>query len=701
MNPSTQQGLRRVHNQLQHAGRRLLMIVEGEAEWTLEAVVSILKLLGAEDVLWSSVRAPEQSWVLPAGKANHELGREASHVVYDLYSGLHPDTLAAVAGNIRAGGFLILLCPNLGEWAGFRDPMISRIAVEPWGEASVKTRFLERGAWLLDQYPHKIRYSQVNGLTLCDLPSLANLSRTPDEYGCLTHHQSLAVSAVFRVMTGHRRRPLILEADRGRGKSAAMGIAINILLRAGKQILLTAPRREQVETVLKFASTSTPTGSLQFVAPDRLLECLPSADLLLIDEAAAIAPGLLRKMLRHYSRVVMATTVNGYEGTGRGFAVRFQQHLDRFYPGWVRQIMTEPVRWQPQDWLEDVMDRFLLLRPIAPPQSREAVSEAQISFKQFHYQPETHSEFILNQIFELLVSAHYRTRPVDLRSMLDGSNIRLYLLTQGDQVQAVAMIAQEGELPEHLVDPIFQGRRRPHGQVLPQSLAVHLSHQPALLMTYWRVVRIAVQPHLQGTGLGSKLLQLIAEAAKSEGIDMVGSLFSGDHRVLSFWIANDFAVVRVGYTREATTANHSLLVLQGLSSRGDSLALVGRDQITSDLPQLLVDSHRDLEPSLVLELMRHQQPVVIKFERDQLALERYVSGYTPYENVAASLWRWFWADCDRFSQFLSADEVGTQLLVMKLLQKQSWQVCIEALDLSGNKQARSMLKDTVALCYKQ
>ena len=700
MNQTLLSHLRRLQQTLAAAHRRLLVVLEGSPDWTLTTAHDALDSLGAESVLWFSQRIADTAWVLPPHKLNHELGREADHGVFDAYSGLNADALAALSGNIRGGGILWLLAPPLGQWSEFDDALRDKIAVEPWGTAAVKTDYAGRMAWLLQQDPCVCRISEANGFSMADLPRLAVTQRAADEFGCVTRCQRQAVDSVLHVMRGHRRRPLVVEADRGRGKSAAVGIAIRQLAQEGKQVIVTAPRPENVETLLRFATqTESCSGSVTFYAPDRLLATTPAADLLVVDEAAAIAPELLKTMLRHYSRAVFATTVNGYEGTGRGFKVRFQRYLDDHYPGWVKLTLDEPVRWQSGDWLEQSLNKALLLKPEVDSTSESLSSELHYSerhFSEFRYRCDAHTETQLNQIFELLITAHYRTRPSDLRSMLDGSNVRLFTLMEADRVKAVAMVAVEGQLQGELAQAIVQGRRRPHGQVLPQSLAVHLGQTSALAQQYWRVVRIAVQPDSQNQGLGSEFLQWLITAASAEGVDVIGSLFSGNQAVLGFWQRNHFAPVRVGYTREATTGEYSLLVVRGLSALGCEIEQSARNHFAEDFPLLLPDSHRQLPVDLVLTLLEMIETKVDSYERDQSDLQRFLSNSTTYENVAPAIWRLIWRHYMKDKRWQNVDETGCGLIVMKLLQNHPWEVCIDRLGLAGIKQARSLLRQSIA-----
>ncbi len=69
------------------------------------------------------------------------------------------------------------------------------------------------------------------------------------------------------------------------------------------------------------------------MAPDALLASKEKAAWLIVDEAAAIPAPLLRQLVSRFPRTLLTTTVQGYEGTGRGFLLKFcasLPHLQSF-----------------------------------------------------------------------------------------------------------------------------------------------------------------------------------------------------------------------------------------------------------------------------------------------------------------------------------------------------------------------------------
>jgi hypothetical protein len=63
--------------------------------------------------------------------------------------------------------------------------------------------------------------------------------------------------------------------------------------------------------------------AFRFMAPDALLAGDMRASWLIVDEAAAIPGPLLRQLVTRFPRTLLTTTVQGYEGTGRGFLLKF------------------------------------------------------------------------------------------------------------------------------------------------------------------------------------------------------------------------------------------------------------------------------------------------------------------------------------------------------------------------------------------
>lgn len=78
--------------------------------------------------------------------------------------------------------------------------------------------------------------------------------------------------------------------------------------------IVTAPAKTATDIPAAFAGER-----FCFMAPDALLASGARADWLVVDEAAAIPAPLLLQLVSRFPRILLTTTVQGYEGTGRGF----------------------------------------------------------------------------------------------------------------------------------------------------------------------------------------------------------------------------------------------------------------------------------------------------------------------------------------------------------------------------------------------
>ena len=322
-----------------HSGHRRLLVCSGDVDWCKSQAVEIIPALAGESVLLigEDFFGLSNIEVIAAKECLSRLGREYQNIIFNAFTGFDVDGFGAISGTLCAGGLMVLLTPALDQWPYFHDPEHHRMLVYPQQFEDVTGWYLQRLSQII-QVSDQLSLFTQSGTVRIQAANNNPDKNTPGEKDetvtapCKTPSQMQAVRGIHKVFCGHRRRPLVLTADRGRGKSASLGIAAAQLLLAGaEQITITAPSRSTADVFFHHAvqvlgeQHATLSDRLQFIAPDDLVQTLPATRLLLVDEAAAIPTPLLEKMLPHYSRIVYATTIHGYEGTGRGFCPALQK----------------------------------------------------------------------------------------------------------------------------------------------------------------------------------------------------------------------------------------------------------------------------------------------------------------------------------------------------------------------------------------
>ena len=679
------------------ANHRRLVVLAGGREWAVEAALRMVGGWLAEG-LWVSDRAPEGTAALPAAKARHALGREFAVVVFDAHAGFDPDAFGAVSGTVRGGGLMLLLAPPLDAWPGFADPEKERIAVTPFPVEQVSGRFLRRLVRQIQADPHGLIVAEGEPLPAISTPPARPAAELRVEVPFRTQDQQQAVDALIKVVRGHRRRPVVLISDRGRGKSSAFGIAAARLLGDGvDRVVITAPYAEAVEPVFQLAEQWLPGSErhgsalsqggvqLMFVPPDQLVRDPQEAAVVFVDEAAAIPTPMLESLLRRHSRIAFASTVHGYEGTGRGFALRFREVLDRLTPRWRRLTLSQPIRWAEDDPLEALVFKALALDAVAIADDRlGAIEPEEMAVERLDRDRLERDEPLLRQVFGLLVLAHYRTRPYDLRYLLDGPNVAVHVLRRDGDVVATALVAEEGGLSADMAEAVAAGRRRPRGHLIPESLASHLGLAEGARQRCLRVMRIVVHPAVQGRGHGRRLLAALANDARERGFDLIGSSFGATTELLRFWGGAGFTPVRLGTQRSAASGTHSVMVLQPLSPEGNELVAQAHGYFGQQFPHQLGDSLRDLESELVAEVLGRLPRCGIELGELDWRNVRAVAGQLRrYEDCPASLYRLALRSLMGTSLAARLDAVPREVLIGKLLQRRSWTVLARRTGLSG------------------
>ncbi|OLO05146.1 GNAT family N-acetyltransferase [Salinicola socius] len=600
---------------------------------------------------------------LSASRVRSRLGSEHDLVVFDAVSagaGFDPDAFGAISGTVLAGGWLVLLTPEhwrepaSPDWRADAD--YRRLAHWPHAVETLSTRYLRRLATQLRRGNELAAWPADAALPIAPAwadagaPTPSDANRTESEAAgeteaeaagdCLTSDQAVAVSRLTRM---RRRRPVVLVADRGRGKSAAMGIAAARRLRQGEQRLwITASSLVAVDAVFDRLEQLLPGGRreanrfevvvdgrdcrCEWLTPEQVVPALAATGIdarspptLFVDEAASIPAARLMSWLRHFPRIAFATTVHGYEGTGRGFEVRLRDALDRLTPDWRRLQLETPIRWGTEDPLESLTRDLLCLdADIAAPELIAesvfgAACEVPVRYVWLDREALARDDALLRSIFGLLVQAHYRTSPSDLRQLLDGPDLHLLAAFVGDavgkpQAIGICVVQQEGGFDATLANAIYRGQRRPRGHLLAQSLATHGGFEAAALARWWRVTRIAVHPAARCRGVGASMIERVAAAALARGLDRLGVSFGAEPSLIRFWRRLGFCSLRVGLTREASSGEPAQMMGRGLTPEaGQALARMN-DDFVRYLPDLLASELKDIEPCVVVGWLQEGAP---------------------------------------------------------------------------------------------
>ncbi|XP_066492263.1 RNA cytidine acetyltransferase isoform X1 [Tiliqua scincoides] len=394
---------------------------------------------------------------------------------------------------------------------------------------------------------------------------------------CKTLDQAKAVLKFIEAISEKTLRSTVaLTAARGRGKSAALGLAIAGAVAFGySNIFVTSPSPDNLHTLFEFVfkgfdvlqyqehldyeiiQSLNPEfnkavvrvnvfrehrQTIQYIHPADAVK-LGQAELVVIDEAAAIPLPLVKNLLGPYL-VFMASTINGYEGTGRSLSLKLIQQL-RQQSAQAQASVTaenkttttaklssartlhevslqESIRYAPGDdvekWLNDLLclDCLNITRIISGcplPETCDLYYVNRDTLFCYHRA----SEAFLQRLMALYVASHYKNSPNDLQMLSDAPAHQLFCLlppvppTQNSlpEVLAVVQVCLEGEISRQSIMNSLSRGRKAFGDLIPWTVSEQFQDPDFGSLSGGRVVRIAVHPDYQGMGYGSRALRLL------------------------------------------------------------------------------------------------------------------------------------------------------------------------------------------------
>ena len=376
---------------------------------------------------------------------------------------------------------------------------------------------------------------------------------------CKTLDQANALVKFVDVISEKSLKSIItLTASRGRGKSAALGLAIATSIAFGySNIFVTSPSPENLKTLFEFilkgfdvlgfaehtdyeiiqdSANNVKTVSrinvyrdhrqtIQYIKPDEGAKLL-QAELLVIDEAGAIPLHLVKKMLGPYL-VLLSSTVHGYEGTGRSLSLKLfeQLRIQSTKVGGVSLTelkLEEPIRYNDGDPVEKWLNKLLCLDSVPRIISGcPTPKECSLYFvdKDILFSYHKASEAFLQRILTLYVSSHYKNSPNDLQLLSDAPAHQLLVMlgpidnnsSQLPEVLCVLQICFEGQINREIVKSELEKGQRSAGDLIPWTICQQFQDTNFGELSGIRIVRIATHPDFQGMGYGKHAMALLTQ----------------------------------------------------------------------------------------------------------------------------------------------------------------------------------------------
>ncbi len=582
-------------------------------------------------------------------KSEKYLGSTFSFLVMDLTKDLKPNDIGRLIGIVEGGGLIILLTPPWSEWDEYLTIFKRNLTVPQFPSPRhifirwFKEKLLEHegiGIYDVDQgrvlKKYVLNRKPSSEHKKIVIPSKTFFPRIVYEHALTSDQVNVIklMEQLYEKPGRGRKKVIVVTADRGRGKSCAVGIgAVGLIhmlkkVKPKPRILVTAPRPSNVQSLMMLAmkvldalkyrydvfrregnviEIRSEKFSIEYWEPINIPKI--KGDIVIVDEAAGIHVPMLHKIWRSHKRIVFSTTIHGYEGAGRGFSVRFLQKIKKDKNTYLIEYeMNEPIRYSVNDPIEEWQFKTLLLD--AEPVELDEEDIRDIEEKNLEYLELDPSklftregEEVLRQLFGIYVLAHYRNEPDDLGMIADAPHhIVRAVRTRNGKIVCALQIAYEGKIDRETASELLRGGRIP-GNIIPDRFLKHLRYTGFSELYGWRIVRIATHPAVQGRGIGSWALQKLVKEARDKGLDWVAAGFGVNAELLRFWLKNGFLPIHISPERNPVSGEYTLLVIHPLNENARKYVEKANMEFKIKLLDSLSINYQDLEVDVAYLLL--------------------------------------------------------------------------------------------------
>ena len=748
--------LKRSIEEARDRNERRLIVLSGKLRWKLKNLLEVLSYY----LEISSKKEAELVYLTPNKKSDFSrsvlnliskqknckaetvelrdidtlLGTNWDCMVIDMNEGMAPNDIGKAIGTVRGNGIIVMLMPYIEDYQRLFTRFHKLLLVPPYTRKDVKYVFnswfvrklMQHDGIFIMEDDKLIKASKLKRRAKRDTSKIS-IPENGDKYLrrmyrlCLSQDQVDALGHMKKFIDSKNARVFILTSHRGRGKSSVIGLLLAYLVANRKMdVVVTSPERTNTMELFKFLSKGLRKFGIKLDAWEKVegkedifikrtgsrVRYFPAykarrcrADLVVVDEAAAIPTKILFSVLERAPKTIYSTTLHGYEGAGRTFNIRFLRALEEMNVKKMESEMITPIRYAETDpiekWLFDVL--LLDAEPVKfEPEEAEKVLPEKLKYRDYDISVLAFTdENKLREIFGIFVTAHYRNNPNDFGLLCDAPHHLIRALEYNSRVVCAVQLAEEGGL-ENESQRMYYGYS-PSGHLIPDRMIKHYRDVEFGKLRGLRIVRIAVHPSLMSKGIGSKILECVTKEAVGSGYNWIGASFGATERLLNFWIKNGFRVVHIAPSVNQSTGEYSTIVIKPIDKRCKEFVKVVEKEFMLKLIDCLVDPYNELEPEIVLKVLEANRGIKddgVDLTRVQWKrLAAYAFSTLTYESTRDCVYKLVKHHFLNENNKLRLDREENLLLIARVLQARSWEEIKELMGHGGTVFWMIELKD--------
>ena len=477
----------------------------------------------------------------------------------------------------------------------------------------------------------------INSLNITNT-KLSNSNQLTKAPFNLSNEQQLIFDFLYQSILNKNNFHTLITGVRGSGKTTLMLKLINFLKIQNFKINFSVLNSGEGSLFKKYQFENIPSLTYQ-----NFINFILSTDVLIIEEAASIPLPILSQILSVYKKVIMISTLDGYEGTNQGIihklstdfpleifslSYNFRRNYDNF------QKFLENISFKANNINFSTYSSLQSSSiNIISNNISQNINSLTIHLSSFIKKPNNESISLLIKINKFISNNHYQSSNQDIFRLLNDPNTFVSLLLKNlnyedyslknSEIISLVIFSLEAIPNKILKESIFNGSSRPKNNLLPQTLLCHSNIDFPDNSIFLRIQRIATEKSYKKQGYASKLLSnfndknlinffiqnstfskdFSCDCSFSNHLIFIGASFALSDVVYKFWIKNNFIPVSLGLKKDNASGERSLVVLKNFYNN-TKIAKWHNNFINFKLP-ILIQRHKLFKESQILNLKNY------------------------------------------------------------------------------------------------